>query len=252
MTNCDRSRTARACMARWKFAANENVRYSSFMTRTVSRRARLGRFCSVLLLSAAGFWLRADQVEMQNGDRYFGKVLSLTTNRVVMKSDVLGTVNLPRDNVATISLGPNTATNIARAPAMTNGESRAPSVALTNGNPDLSGAFRQLGPNTNFIRQVQAQFLSGAGDEANNKFNELVGGLMSGKLTVNDLRKEAKSAADQLRAVKRDLGDDSGTLDGYLSILDTFLNETAAPAGSATNAPASAPKAKPAPAQGEK
>ncbi len=75
---------------------------------------------------------------------------------------------------------------------------------------------------------------------------------MSGKLTVNDLRKEAKSAADQLRAVKRDLGDDSGTLDGYLSILDSFLNETASPAGSATNAPASLPKSKPASAQEEK
>ncbi len=239
-------------MARSKIAVNRNVRYCPSMTRTVSRRTRVGRYCSVLLLSAAGFWLRADQVEMQNGDRYFGKVLSVTTNAVVMKSDVLGTVNLPRDNVATISLGLNTATNLARPPALTNGESRAPTVALTNVNPDLADAFRQLGPNTNFIRQVQAQFLSGAGDEANNKFNELVGGLMSGKLTVKDLRQEAKSAADQLRAVKRDLGDDSGTIDGYLSILETFLNETSSPAGSATNAPASLPKSKPTPAQEEK
>ena len=231
-------------MARWKIAVNGNVRYSSFMTRTVSRRARLGRFCSVLLLSAAGFWLRADQVEMQNGDRYFGKVLSLTTNRVVMKSDVLGTVNLPRENVATISLGQNAATNTSRAPAMTNGESGAPSVALTNGNPDLSGAFRQLGPNTNFIRQVQAQFLSGAGDEANNKFNGMVSGLLSGRLTVNDIRAEAKSAADQLKELKRDLGEDGGgALDGYLAILENFLRETAPPLGvSATNGSRSLPK----------
>ena len=112
---------------------------------------------------------------------------------------------------------------------------------------DLSASLRQLGANTNFIRQVQAQFLGAAGPEANAKFNELVGGLMSGKLTVDDIRKEAKSAADQLQELKRDLGEDGGwALDGYLAILDNFLRETSPPVSvAATNTSGALPKAEP-------
>ena len=61
---------------------------------------------------------------------------------------------------------------------------------------------------------------------------------MSGKLDVNDIRAEAASAANQIRALKRDLGDDAGwAMDGYLAILDTFLRETASPTGSSAKAP---------------
>ena len=98
---------------------------------------------------------------------------------------------------------------------------------------------------TNLIQQVQKQFLSGAGPEANNKFNELLGGLMSGKLSVEDIRAEAKSAADQLRALQKESGEDTGfATSAYLAILDHFLQETA-PSGSATNAPGPLPKTKP-------
>jgi hypothetical protein len=111
------------------------------------------------------------------------------------------------------------------------------SIAVTNGMNDLSGPLRQLGANTNFIEQVRAQFLAEAGPEANQKFSAMVGGLLSGKLTVKDIRTEAKSAADQLKELKRDLGEDAGwALDGYLAILENFLRETAPPPGnSATN-----------------
>ncbi len=102
---------------------------------------------------------------------------------------------------------------------------------------------------TNLMQQVQKQFLSGAGPEANTKFNDLLGGLMSGKLRVDDIRAEAKSAADQLRTMQRESGEDAGfAANAYLSILDHFLKETA-PSGSATNAPASPAASKPSPAQ---
>ena len=92
---------------------------------------------------------------------------------------------------------------------------------------------------------MQKQFLSGAGPEANNKFNELLGGLMSGKLSLDDIRAEAKTAADQLRALKREGGEETGfATDAYLAILDHFLKETA-PSGSATNTPASSSGSKP-------
>ena len=108
--------------------------------------------------------------------------------------------------------------------------------------------MRQLGANTNLIRQIQKQFLGDAGPEANQKFEELLGGFLSGKLTMDDIRGQAQSAADQLRALKRDGGESPGfAADAYLSILDHFLKETMA-AGPTTNASAP-PASKPKPAQ---
>lgn len=210
---------------------------------------RVSLCCATLALLLAASRLQADQVEMQNGDRYLGNVLSLDTNTLVLRSDVLGTVRLPRSKVALVTLGSNAASNIARTVPAANGRTIASSGALSNGVTDLSAPLRQLGANTNFIRQVQAQFLGDAGPEANKKFNEMVAGLMSGRLTVNDIRVEAKSAADQLKELKRDLGDDTGgALDGYLAILENFLRETAPPGVSSTNVPPPSPRAKQAPA----
>ena len=87
------------------------------------------------------------------------------------------------------------------------------------------------------ISQVQDQFLAGAGPEAQGKFNELVAGLLSGKLGVNDLRAQAKTTLDQARAAQKEMGDDGGSsLESYLSILEGFLKETA-PAVDTTNPP---------------
>src|SRR5712691_6726055 len=60
--------------------------------------------------------LRADQIEMQNGDRYVGTVLSLNANTLVLHSEVLGDLTLPRSKVAQITLRPGTATNIVSQP----------------------------------------------------------------------------------------------------------------------------------------
>ena len=207
-------------------------------------RTGVALFCAALVLFLAPGWLRADQVEMQNGDRYAGHVLSLNTNTVVLQSDVLGTLRLPRTKVAVITLGSMPA-NSPALPALTNAPVLALSTARTNKPPKLAPAFAQLGASTNLIQQVQKQFLNDAGPEANNKFNELLGGLMSGKLSVDDIRAEAKTAADQLRALKREGGEETGfATDAYLAILDHFLKETA-PSASATNAPASLPASKP-------
>jgi hypothetical protein len=173
------------------------------------------------LLSLASLSLWADQVEMQSGDRYFGKVLSVSTNTVVLQSDVLGTVNLPRSKVATISLG---AVATKSALTTTSPATHFHPRAATNSLPDFSGSLSQLGTNKSAIEQVRAEYLSAAGPEANAKFNELLGGFMSGKVTVNDLRAQAKSAAEQLRTARRDLGEEAGpAIDGYLAILDNFL-----------------------------
>jgi hypothetical protein len=202
----------------------------------------------VLLLSFASPspWLCADQVEMQNGDRYVGKVLSLTTNQLVIQSDVLGKLTLTRDKVALITLGPTTKTNVIRAASSTSAQANPSSDASAHLNPDAATALRSVGSNTNLAQQVREQFLAGAGAEANKKFDELLSGLASGKLNLDGIRSEATSAASQLRALKKELGPDaSEPLDAYLEILDNFLKEAAPPAGAVPGAAAAQPGAKP-------
>ena len=179
--------------------------------------------------------LRADLVEMQNGDRYAGKVLSMTADTVVLESDVLGKINVPRKQVASLALGTNAAglraiASVTKVSAPTNPPTGASSTSLTNANGDVSAALRRLGANTNFVTQIRQQMLAGS-PEAAGKYDELVGGLMSGQLSLGDLRNQAKSYADQLREMKRDLGPEADdSIDTYLSVLDNFLQETAAEA----------------------
>jgi len=185
----------------------------------------------MVVFTAYAVWtiepLLADQVVMQNGDQYVGRVLSLTTNTLVLQNENLGNVTLPRSKITAILLGTATA---AVPPMVTPPNSPSPPslTPTTNSVSNLSAALRVLRSQTNLIQQVQSQFLGSAGPEANEKFNELLDGLSTGKITLSDLRAEARSVSDQLRALTKDLGpDETGELEGYLAILDGFLKETA-------------------------
>ena len=192
-------------------------------------------FSVVLAICAVLFSARADEVVMQNGDHYYGKVLSMTTNSLLLQSEMLGTVNLPRAKVKLVTFGINAPTNSARAVTATTTASRLPVPANTNRASDLSATLRDLKADTNLVHQIQADYLGAATPEANQKFNETLNGLATGKLNINDLRAEARSAADQLRGFKRELGEDAGgELDGYLEILERFLRETESTAGTKT------------------
>jgi hypothetical protein len=197
--------------------------------------------CTTFVLATIAGRIRADQVAMQNGDRYTGSVLSLSAESVVVHSELLGKVTLPRSKVTFIGFGTNVPTSFARPATPAPGRFNAGAVASTNANPDALPALRSLGTNTDLIQQVREQYLGSAGTAANRKFDEMVDGLLSGRLNLNDLRAQAKSAADQLRAFKRELGkEDAGDLDEYLTILDGFLNETV-PAQGSTPAPGASP-----------
>jgi hypothetical protein len=196
----------------------------------------------MLFVFIAGTLLRADQVEMQNGDRYHGKVVSVTADTVVLESEVLGKVNVPRKNVANLAFGANSAapkavTNSARISSLTNMPAAVSTKTPATTNTDLSAAFRNLGANTNFVREIREQML-GNSPAAASKYDEMLNGMMSGKLNLNDLRREAKSSADQLRALKRELGPEVGdSLDTYLEALDGFLKESAAEPASTAPVP---------------
>ena len=185
------------------------------------------RFGVVLALSTAVvFNTRADQIVMQNGDRYNGKVLSVSPTNVVLQSEVLGVVNLARGKIANVTMGLAAATNSPPAPA----------PAKTNSSPELSATMRQLGTQSNLVNQVRAQFLATANPETNEKFTQMLGDLSTGKMSIADLRVQAQSAATQLRELQKEAGEDSsGTMGLYLSILDNFLAESESATGGNTN-----------------
>ncbi len=193
----------------------------------------------------------ADQIQMQNGDRYIGHVVTLTNDILVLRSEVLGTIAVPRARIASISLGNIVPTNSAIAsikptrayqPAKSGTATNAPSMDL-----------RRIGAETNLLQQVRQQYLGEAGPEANKKFDEMVQALIGGKLDMADLRAQAASAANQFRALKRDPNTAAETdgLDQYLSILDKFLSETTPSTSSATLSPAAKLRQSPPPSEDE-
>jgi hypothetical protein len=192
----------------------------------------------VILLLSVSSTLLSDQIQMQNGDQYVGRVVSLTTNVVIVESEILGTIRLPRARVAGISLGSGGGTTSVtnRSPAIAGHRPQQPKPDAANTEPDFAAALRQMQSDTNSMHQIQKQFLSDATPEANKKFNEMAQSLMTGQMSLSDLRAQAASAAEQLKALKSQGGDEIGSsLDGYLAILESFLKETPAPGGAPTN-----------------
>jgi hypothetical protein len=175
--------------------------------------------------------VRGDQIEMQNGDRYIGAVMSMTPDTIILKSDILGQIKVPRAKVSAITFG--AANNSAQPTASTTNSAAVHRSGAAQ--PSDDAALSKLGANKELIDKIKKQFLSEAGPQANEKFDDLLTGLATGKLDINDLRAQAKSAADQLRKMTKDMGGDAGdTMQVYLQVLDNFLAESAPPA----NAPA--------------
>lgn len=176
---------------------------------------------------------------MQNGDRYFGKVLSMSADTVMLDSDMLGKIKVPRKMVSGLVFGassaaPAVATRVPHAAGPTNlviDMSAAHRIDRTvtpaaNTNASLASAFQQLGSNTNFVGQIRDQML-GSSPAATAKYDEMLTSMMNGSMSLDDLRQQAKTAADQLRALKQQEGADAdSSLDGYLQQLDSFIKET--------------------------
>ena len=193
-------------------------------------------------------------LEMQNGDRYSGKVLSMSANVIVLNSEVLGKINVPRSKVATLTFATNSASTATSATATATTTAAAKAVAniplpvstnlpivvtgtpVANRNMDLTTAFKQLGSDTNFIDQIRKQMFAG-NPQGEAKYDELVNGLLNGQMNLGDLRKQAQASADQLRELKHELPEAGDSLDAYLQILNGFLKETANEPANATPSP---------------
>jgi hypothetical protein len=166
--------------------------------------------------------------------------VSLNPSNVVLRSSVLGKVTLPRSEVANIIFATAGRSNAVLSRAgSTNGLPRSSVQTGVKSKSELADLLRQLNGDTNSTSEVQQQILGGAGPEATQKYRQMLRDLSSGKMTLNDLRAQAKAAADQARSQRGDANGELGAmLDSYLSVLDDFVRETAPDEGGATNKPA--------------
>ncbi|HEX4646775.1 MAG TPA: hypothetical protein VH598_14320 [Verrucomicrobiae bacterium] len=203
--------------------------------------------CPLLLLlagavSAPLFQARADVLELTNGDHYTGTIISVTRTNVEFKSEIQGLLKLPRDKVAVMTLHnssvpkPGAAISQPAPPAPTLIQTNTPSPVTGQGNAMLEQMRRQ-GVDPKIVSQVQEQILGKSSPEATQKFNELLSGYMTGKISVDDIRSQARNAVQDIQNAKKELGagEAGEMLDGYLAILQQFLRESDPP----TSSPAS-------------
>jgi hypothetical protein len=188
---------------------------------------------------------KADLLELTNGDHYRGTVISMTLTSLEFQSEIQGRVKLPRDKVAQItfheSMVPKPTVTVtppsSAAPLLLSGTGTAPSSQADA----VVKQMRRQGIDPKLINQVQEQIFGKASPEAAQKFNETMDGLISGKLSIQDIRVQAQNSIGQIRAARKELGDDAGDmLDGYLAILEKFVAETG-PSTSAPTLPQPAP-----------
>ncbi|MFN7138281.1 MAG: hypothetical protein ACK4UN_02960 [Limisphaerales bacterium] len=203
----------------------------------VSSRGVFAAIFSGLVLIAPS--IKADQVEMKNGDRYSGKIVTMDNDQVLLQSEMLGTLRIRRDNVASIAFGaqpvpqaapaaPNTTTNspLPKAPPV-------PQVSASSApNPQIdpnSSVGHHLATNPELVNEIRSQVLAGAGPKAAMKYDSLVEGLSSGNLNLADIQKEAAAVAAQLRQLRGSEDEETAEIfDEYLSILDSFIEATKA------------------------
>jgi hypothetical protein len=211
---------------------------------------RISILTAALLVPALSL---ADQVELTNGDTISGKVVSLNASHLKLHSELLGDVTLARENVAAVYLGDKRPTaRPAAAPPADN--AAAPTAPAPGGADDfIRGLLGQKSPgakppaagasagatpqelveklkkgelDAGSLAEVQKMFPLLATKEAGGYFNDTLGGLLTGKLGIKDIRKDAIKARDGIMELKKDLGPDANALNPYLGILEKFIKET--------------------------
>lgn len=209
----------------------------------------------------------ADSVRLVNGDLISGQVISLDDKQLKLKSDALGELTIPRSKIVAIFLGdapqPLQPSAAAARPKSDAAQSTADAVAeqlkaegvdvdktkrlleqLTGSestepkpSPQAAGAedalqqIREGKVDRETIKQLEQRIPLLSLPGVRDYFHQTLSGLQSGQLDLQDLRRDAIKARDGLLDIKKDLGPSGQALDGYLRILNKFIDETA-PAGS--------------------
>jgi len=195
-------------------------------------RMRTSKFMSVLLLLSL-IPVLGDQVELINGDRYKGNVLSLTASEIRLDNEINGLMKLPRNKVKAIFFGTN-ALPLSGFPML----KRQTNAPLSE---DGFAKIKQGAIDPKALQQVQTDILDSAGPEAKTMFNDLLKGLMTGTLSAEDVRKQAEQTVNQVKSLQKEAGEgeDNPLLGSYLAILQRFIEEgrTNQPASSVPGTP---------------
>jgi hypothetical protein len=225
-----------------------------------SPQSLTGLFRSAALVCIAAlmvFPAKADLIELTNGDHYRGNVIGMTQTTLEFQSEIQGRVKLPREKVARITLrepvSQPTAVTPQAIPSTPETRNHKPETSTLSQADEVTKQMREQGIDPRIVKQVQEQIFGKASPEAAQKFNDTMEGLMSGRVSVQDIRAQALDSIKQIKAARAELGDEAGgMLDGYLAVLEKFVQETG-PGGSATvprpaapNPPAAPPAAPPA------
>lgn len=191
---------------------------------------KIPRIIALFATLFSGCLAWADIVQCENGDTFNGRVLAVSETEVKLQSEVAGTITIPRDRVSVITFKK---TAVAKGAAV--------------GSPQLKpGQVLAIDPAA--VAQVQNQFLADATPEARQKFQEMVSGLMTGTLKVEDIQAQARNALADLKALQKELGEgeESELLGTYASLLEAFVKQAPPANPAAPNPPAKPPVTVPA------
>jgi hypothetical protein len=191
---------------------------------------------------------RADMLELTNGDHYSGTIVAMDATNIQFRSEIQGLLTIPRTKIAAISLrspanvaapGAGASDPAGVTSAVISQLSSPPQMPLprpaarTGPGPDaVISQLKQQGPDAGMMNQIQQQVFGQSSPEATEMFNNMIAGLASGTITVDNIRAQARDAIGQIEEAKKDLGGDSDTgslLDGYAAILQRFVDEAPAP-----------------------
>lgn len=202
------------------------------------------RFLSFMVAGAAltlAALANADTIQLVNGDNVSGKILSVDDKAVKLQSEVFGQLTIERGKIAAIFFGD-------AAPPKNNANNTSPIANLqAQAKPpqpgqDVLDQLRNQGLDPATLQDIKKAFPLLTQPGAGKYFDESVAGLMSGKIGVQDIRKDAMKVIDEVNKLEKELGPQATqALRPYLSILENFVQRTE-PA-----APPVPPKDQPAP-----
>tara|TARA_R110002049_G_scaffold72490_6_gene187406 strand:- start:98777 stop:99646 length:870 start_codon:yes stop_codon:yes gene_type:complete len=189
----------------------------------------------------------ADRLQLSNGDEIQGDLLEFSDGQIRFRHTILGEFNIPRGEVHAIELGPKRGGKRLMADGTPAGPETPEEVIDRLVNPELDtdavkdlekGAKRVATPQ-DAVEQLRREGVDGktmgqlhnllpgfGSPEVQDGFRARVEGLMSGSLTIDDIRNEAIDARGQLKELMDDLGPSGAALNGYYGILDGFIKKT--------------------------
>lgn len=169
---------------------------------------------TIVLVLAGASW--ADSIQLVNGDMLNGRVLGLDEHQLRLESDVHGKLTIPRAKIVSITFGDRKP--VVAAPA-------GPAAAAPGNTLDaVLNQLRGGGVGPNEVKEIQKMIPLLTNPDAFGYFQDKLRGLQDGSLSVQDIRKEAMKAVDQVKALK--LGPEADqALAPYLGILDRFIRE---------------------------